>query len=304
MITLVSNNLTVKIRPQSAELSSIMSNDRQTEYLWQGDPAFWSGQAPILFPIVGALKDKKYTHAGRTYSLPQHGFARSCHAFNVVEHTTDKVGLRLVSDHETREVYPFEFELVITFSVKGNAICITHEVKNTGPDTMFFSLGGHPAFRCPLMAHEKWEEYQITFEQTETDVTWQISPDGLIGKNTRPVLNNQNVLPLSDNIFDNGALIFKNLKSRKAWLSHKKQGEIIGVEFTDFPYLGLWSKPGAPFVCIEPWHGIADSVDADGQLSHKEGIIALPAGEDVTKRYSITVSCENHGELTEGNRTT
>lgn len=289
MISIQNDLLSVSVRKTTAEICSIISLKTSCEYLWQGDPAYWSGQAPVLFPIVGALKDKLFSFGGKVYSLPQHGFARTCNGFEVSELTDSQVCLLLVSNEALRKQFPFDFELRITFTVGGSTLTILHEVRNTGSSTMYFSLGAHPAFRCPIDINEVYEDYYIDFGQPETDVTWQIAPDGLIGRESRSLLNNQQTLPLHHGIFDQGALIFKRLKTRTVALASRKSGRRVEVSFADFPYLGLWAKPGATFVCIEPWQGIADSVDADGRLDQKEGIVALSAGSASVMSYSIKI---------------
>ncbi|MBN3519102.1 aldose 1-epimerase family protein [Algoriphagus lutimaris] len=289
LFTIESDLLIVKINSKGMELSSIHSKTTKLEYLWQGDPQYWTGQAPILFPIIGALKDGKTMFQGKEYELPKHGFIRNSELGKVIKQEKDRLVFQVTSSPETLAIYPFHFVLEITFQVIGNCLEVKHLVKNTGEQDMYYSLGGHPAFACPIHTGEKYDEYAIEFPEVEQDHTWLIQPNGLIGNEGDQILNNSNLIPLQEHIFDADALIFKHLKSKKASLVHQKQRPVLEVEFEDFDYLGIWAKPGAPFVCIEPWLGIADSVNASGKLIDKEGIRKLSPGNSEIKSYQIRI---------------
>lgn len=284
-----SESLQVSVKHKGMELSSIISKATGQEHLWQGDPQFWTGQAPILFPNIGALKNGKTSYRGTEYTLPKHGVVRNSNQAKLIQHLPDTLVFRFDSSPETLEVYPFIFSLEITFRLSGNCLEVSHQVSNLDSQDLYYSLGGHPAFACPLLPGEQLEDYQIEFPQAELDNTWMITPEGLIGEKGEMMLNSTKELPLHAHIFDKDALIFKGLKSREVSLSHRKKGPIVKMEFGDFDYLGIWAKPGASFVCLEPWLGIADSEHHSGQLDGKEGIRRLAAGASETKKFSIGI---------------
>jgi galactose mutarotase-like enzyme len=193
------------------------------------------------------------------------------------------------SNAETLAVYPFDFSLEVKFQLSGKCLEISHEVHNLDSKEMFYSIGGHPAFNCPLLTGEELEDYFIGFPEIEKDSTWMIAEDGLIAEKGEKVLDFTREIPLHAHLFDKDALIFKNLKSNEVSLNHRKRGSVLRLEFEDFDYLGIWAKPGAPFVCLEPWLGIADSIDHSGLLAEKEGIRILAPGETETKIFRIWI---------------
>jgi galactose mutarotase-like enzyme len=287
--TIESESLRVSVKDKGMELSSILSKITGQEYLWQGDPQVWTGQAPVLFPIIGALKNGKTRFREKDYALPKHGFVRNSNQAKLIQHLPDSLVFRFESSPETLAVYPFIFALEVSFRLSGNCLAIAHQVYNLGDQTMYYSLGGHPAFTCPLLPGEYLEEYKIEFPQSERDNTWLITPEGLIGEKGEMILNDTQVIPLHARIFDHDALIFKDLKSREVSLSHRKRGPVLKMEFGDFDYLGIWAKPGASFVCLEPWLGIADSVHHSGKLAEKEGIRSLAPDTSETKKFTIEI---------------
>ncbi|WP_144605146.1 aldose 1-epimerase family protein [Algoriphagus algorifonticola] len=290
MIHQIENSeLAVKVNTKGIELSSIHSKSTGIEHIWQGDPSFWNGQAPILFPIIGALKDGKTEYDRKFYKIPKHGIVRNSIKPVLLDKTNESLTFSMRWDEETLLSYPFKFELKVIFSLKGRTLEVLHEVTNHGPETMYFSLGGHPAFNCPIHKGEVYEDYFIKFEEKETDSTWPVLENGLIGKEPLPMLKATNKLQLHANLFDKDALILKNLKSREVSLVSEKNGPVLSMSFQDFDYLGIWAKPKAPYVCIEPWLGIADSIDSDGKLTHKEGMIQLGPQNKSTKKYSVSI---------------
>lgn len=287
--TIESESLQVQVRLKGMELSSIRSKTSKLEYLWQGDSRYWTGQAPVLFPIIGALKGGKTSHQGNDYALPKHGFVRNSDHVKLVNQQPDQLVFRMDSNSETLAVYPFTFTLEVRFQLLGKCLEVSHKVFNLGEKDMYYSLGGHPAFNCPLLSGEKLEDYLIEFPEKEKDSTWMITPEGLIGEKGELVLDETKEIPLHAHLFDRDALIFKQLKSREVSLSHRQRGPVVKLEFEDFDYLGIWAKPGAPFVCLEPWLGIADSADHSGLLAEKEGIRMLAPGETETKTFRIWI---------------
>lgn len=287
--TIESESLRVQVNEIGVELSSIQSKSTGQEYLWQGSPEYWTGQAPVLFPIVGALKEGKTNYQGKDYYLPKHGFVRDSSLSRLVAQLPNQLVFQVDSNEETRSMYPFEFRLELSFTLIGSRLEVSHRVSNTGAGELYYSLGGHPAFNCPIDSGEKLEDYLIEFPEVEQDHIWLITDQGLIGEKGETVLNHSKTIPLHAHIFDQDALIFKNLKSKSVALAHRERGSWIKMEFSDFDYLGIWAKPGAPFVCLEPWLGIGDSHDHSGKLQEKEGIRVLAPGHSEVKSYRITI---------------
>lgn len=287
---LVSSDLSIEVNEIGMELCSIKSNLSQTEYIWQADPTIWKGSAPVLFPIIGALKNGYTLINGKEYSMPKHGLVRNSTKPKLIEKSESSLKFRLTWDHESLQNYPFKFELDMVFRLEGKTLTIEHIVTNLGNEIMPYSIGAHPAFNCPLVGGEEYEDYSLEFEQKETDFTWMVEPNGLIGLDQKLVLDNTKTLPLNKHLFDDDALIFKGLKSREVKLCHKSKGAILSVKFDDFDYLGIWAKPGAPFVCIEPWLGIGDSSDSNQNFTEKEGLLFVEPNQGETKSYSITVA--------------
>ena len=273
-----------------AELTSITSRRTGQNFIWSGDPEIWANHSPVLFPIVGGLKDNTYYYKNKAYSLPRHGFIRNNNKIRLAHQTDASLSFMLTFDHDTLTSYPFEFEFTITYTLLANRIIVSHLVKNQGNEDMFFSVGAHPAFRCPLHDGESYEDYYLEFEKPETDSTWLLSQNGLVLSESKPILHNTNILHLNRAMFDNDALIFKNLESRQISLRSTKSPQVITLQYEDFPYLGLWAKPDAPFVCIEPWLGIADSIDTNQNLETKEGILTLKAKHHFMAAYSVEIN--------------
>jgi galactose mutarotase-like enzyme len=286
--TVESDDLKVVIQKEGAELCSVISKKSGTEYIWQADPQVWGSYAPNLFPIIGGLKEGKYRYKGSWYEMPKHGFIRRNENLIVEEISTNSVLFVLQSDEATKEIYPFDFQFRIQYSVTGNTLTVSHQVNNAGKEDLLFSLGGHPAFNCPIHSNAKYEDYHLEFEHQEHAATHLLDINkGLVSNETELVLNNSTRLPLHKNLFDRDALIFKNLKSNSVSLVHKNKGKVLSMDFSDFPYLGIWAKPNADYVCIEPWLGIADSVSHNQNLEEKEGIISLPKNQKFSAEYSI-----------------
>jgi galactose mutarotase-like enzyme len=284
-----SADLQVEVNPIGMELSSIRSKHSNQEYLWQGNPEFWTGQAPVLFPIIGALKNGQFNFQGKSYELPKHGFVRNSSKPKLIESGENYLKMGMTWDEETLKMYPFKFRLELKFLLEGKTLHIQHHIINEGDETMHYSIGGHPAFNCPLHENERYEDYYLEFEKEETEATWLIDPSGLISLEQKPMLDHTKNLSLHSHLFDQDALVFKKLESREVSLYSRNSGPVLKVNFADFDYLGIWAKPNAPFVCLEPWLGIADSEDINQNFEEKEGILKLDAGQSDQKSYSITI---------------
>ena len=257
--------------------------------MWRADPDVWNSTAPILFPIVGGLKDNEFLWKGEKYGLRRHGFIRENSAIALTGITADSLTFGMSTSKETLKIFPFEFEFSIKYELEGSKIRAIHQITNPGESTLFFSVGGHPGFKCPIHADEKYEDYYLEFEYIENSSTWLLHEDGTVLNQTAPVFHNSNIIPLTHELFIKDALIFKDLKSRKVTLKSKKSKQTLSVSFEDFPYLGIWAKPNGEYVCIEPWCGIADKFDTDQRFETKEGIVQLEAGAVFEVTYVIEI---------------
>lgn len=279
----------IAVNPLGAELCSFLDTKTMVEYIWQADPQVWPRHAPVLFPIVGKLPENTYTYKGKTYHLSQHGFARDLR-FTVVEETDNSLSFELQDSPGTHGQYPFPFLLQISYLLQANKLTVDYQVSNPGEEEMYFSIGMHPGFNCPLHAAERFTDYFLEFEQPETLVR-HLLVKGLLNGETETVLENKNVLPLRDDLFAKDALVLKSFKSQYLTLKSNAHPNQVKIGFSGFPYLGIWSKPvGASFVCIEPWHGIAGTIGASADLAEKEGIIRLEPEADFACSYTIEVS--------------
>jgi galactose mutarotase-like enzyme len=289
MVKIENDTLEIIINPRGAELSSIYNKMAELEYMWSGDPAIWGKKSPVLFPIVGTLKENIYYYKNTTYQLSRHGFARDMD-FVVFEHTDARVVFRLVSDESTMQKFPFSFVFDIIYKLDGNTISVSYRVQNTNDDTMYFSVGGHPAFRLPFTDDTDYSDYYLEFSEQENVGRWPISKDGLLELFTLPILDNANQLALHRELFYKDAIVFKDLRSNRVILRSSKTAHSIEMNFAGFPYLGIWAHKNADFICIEPWCGIADSVNSNQDIMTKEGINSLVANAVFQQSWSITIS--------------
>lgn len=294
-ITLQNEFLKVEAVEKGAELISIKTVRDGAEYLWTAKSDIWARHAPILFPIIGKIKDNTYRINDNTYNLTQHGFARDMD-FKVVENTNDKIIFKLTYDEETLAKYPYKFELMVKYELKDNKIEVSYNVKNVDNQEIYFSIGAHPGFNCPVIGGDtekeelKFEDYYFEFEKRETVSILPIDENGLLKESSAPFLYDSNIIHLKRELFKKDALIFKNLTSRKVSLKNIKNSRAVTVVFDGFPYLGLWSKPqGAPFVCIEPGFGHADFENFNGDFREKEGVLKLLSNQEFNCKYAIKI---------------
>lgn len=279
-ITITNQKLTAVINPFGAELTSLRDNNQ--EYIWEGNPEFWGKHSPVLFPIVGTLKDNTYSHNGKQYSMTRHGFARDNH-FAVKEHNSRSVTFSLRSNIQTKQQFPFDFELELTYTLKDSTLQLQYTIKNTGTGDMPFSIGAHPAFSLP----GNFGDYSLQFEKQENLLSSQLEND-LISDKTVNIPSTDGNLPLSYTLFENDALIFKTLVSKTIEIA-KNGVAFLKIAFHDFPHLGIWTKKDAPFICIEPWQGYSDTYTSTGVLANKEGIIILNPDKEFNVAFSIEI---------------
>lgn len=269
--------LKIQIDPKGAELRSAYRKDHQLEYMWSADPAVWPRVSPVLFPIVGRLKNDQYRYEGNTYTLSQHGFARNMD-FEVLANTSNTAVFLLESNDATRENYPFDFQLLLSYTLLDEVLELQYEVINKGNEKMYFSLGMHPGFKIPLKSNEQYSDYYIETNNKENAERYLIE-GGLISENREAVFQDSQRIDLNLNLFNRDALVFKNLKSTELSIRSKNHSHGISLQAHDFPYYGIWAQKGAEFVCLEPWCGIADVVEANGDIKMKEGIQVLASSE-------------------------
>ena len=282
MTTIIKNSvLTAEIKHFGAELISLKTNLNK-EYIWEGNPDFWGKHSPILFPIVGTLKNNSFHHNGMEYHLSRHGFARDME-FELTDATENSATFSIQSSDETLKVYPFEFELQLIYTLDKNNLFIAYKVINKGKSTMPFAIGAHPAFALP----NQFENYAIAFEKEEP-LEYYLLEDDLISNNTKQLEVHNKQIPLTFKLFENDALIFKTLQSDSLTIL-ENENPILRVHFKDFPSLGIWTKMNAPFLCIEPWFGYSDTNENSGNLLEKEGIQILKADETFHSKFSIEV---------------
>ncbi|MDF2188751.1 aldose 1-epimerase family protein [Paraflavitalea sp. CAU 1676] len=288
MFTIESPAIKAVINPKGAELTSLVHKEYAQEYMWSGDPAFWGKYSPVLFPIVGTLKNNQFFYKDQPYTLPRHGFARD-QQFAVETQAPDAITFLIKSNEESLKVFPFHFEFRIRYTALGNSLAVTYEVTNTGKEEMYFSVGGHPAFRVPLTGDTSYDDYVLSFEREETAPRWPISPDGLIDEPAQTLLQGTRQLPLTKALFQKDALVLKALKSSRISLRSEKTNHGIDMDFPGFPFFGIWAAKNADFVCLEPWCGIADGVGASQQITEKEGINKLKPKEVFTRTWTVSV---------------
>ena len=282
-------NTTLSTDTLGAQLSSFKIGD--LEYIWQRDPAFWSGSAPILFPIIGELKGEGKTTIinGKPYHMSIHGFVSGMD-FKVVKSAEDSVALKVDANEETLKMYPFKFSLETEYKVFENGFSQTFKVKNNGEEDMPFFVGAHPGFNVPLLEGDSFEDYTLEFPKTEKNEAYRIDVDGLVDDSWfDEVLKEGRIIPLDHSLFDKGALIFQKLNSHSIKL-YNKEGKGVRMDFPEFDYFGVWQMPEkkSPYLCLEPWTGMNDCYSEDGVYTNKRGVQFLKMGEEKIFTFTVT----------------
>jgi galactose mutarotase-like enzyme len=284
---LKSSVLTVSLNYFGAEINSVKNADG-LEFIWQAKKNIWPRHTPVLFPIVGKLKDNIYFFEGKSYELSQHGFARD-KEFELIKSNGSSCVFQLRASDETKRVYPFDFIFQISYSLSQNKLITSYKVINSSTQELFFGVGAHPGFNCPLLPNENFEDYFLDFgsslfEQTELN-------NGLRSTSKKILHLKENKLQLSKTLFDNDALVFENRQVNKMSLRSEKSNHSITLLCDNWPYFGIWSKKGCTeFVCLEPWFGIADKETTDQAFETKDGILQLSPGKEFNCSFSLTFS--------------
>jgi len=275
---LKNNELTVKVNSFGAELSSVFSIENNIEYIWQAKPEIWPRHAPHLFPIVGKLKDSCYIFLNKNYQLPQHGFARD-NEFKCIEQHETSLTFELKASDETLKIFPFDFSLKINYTLIENKLLTNYEVFNPDSSELYCSIGAHPAFNCPLQQDESFNDYSILFPDKK-ELVINTLHEGLIKNETKTQILNNNKLSVSKSLFDNDALVFMNSQIEKISLVSEKTSHGVTMECFNWPFFGIWTKKNTEyFICLEPWHGIADAESSDFNFKNKTGIMTLAPQE-------------------------
>jgi len=287
MITLSNDKLTARIALLGAEIKSLLEITTGRELIWPGNKEFWNRSSPVLFPIVGKLKDNAYFYKGQRYEMSQHGFARDL-PFTVVEKEANRVLLRLESNPLTFEKYPFDFSLDIEYELRGYLLQVSYKVHNPAKEIMLFSLGAHPGFYCSAISDKTQVKATMRLPLSQELLVYRLK-DGLLQEDASEGLmaSLEARIDLTDELIESDAMIFK--RSIGPWIDLYVPNQAGRIRFTakNWPYFGIWSKKGSPFVCLEPWYGVADSLSTNQQLEDKEGIIKLAGGKSWTAEWCV-----------------
>jgi galactose mutarotase-like enzyme len=288
-MTILENEfLKVAISPKGAQLTSVYNKQTGVEQLWQADADVWPWHAPNLFPIVGGLLNDELHVDGQTYPMKRHGFARTSE-FILLERDDVHAGFSLPNCEKTLEVYPYKFDFQVLYTLIDNALRVTYKLINRDRKKVYFSVGGHPAFNVPFNAGENYEDYYVEFEVQENLETHLLNTNGNFTGETHPVPTPNKRLQLTRDLFNADALVFKNLASRMVTIKSDKHDKTLSLEFPHFNYLGLWAKPGADFLCIEPWLGCADSTGEPKDIRDKELIQKADVGHVFEASFYISI---------------
>ena len=281
-----SENLMVTINDQGAEIVKIHGTTKSIDYLWNGDPSVWPKTSPVLFPVIGGLKENTYTYDGKKYNMNRHGFCRES-VFTVTEQTKSVITFTLEANEYTLSQYPFAFRFSVKHEIKDNQLFVSYIVENLDTKPMLFSVGAHPGFYVPIHSTSSFEDYYLLFSSVENTGRYLINKEGLIENTPTPLLQNTDRLLLTRELLNNDALVFKTLKSTSISLLSNTSEYGFKYTFHGFPYMGIWQPKDAPFLCIEPWCGLGDTVGSSYAMEEKEGMNELPVGETFVRSWDV-----------------
>lgn len=284
--TLSTGKIAVVIDDHGAQLSSIKNLSTDTEYLWAADPTYWNRHAPHLFPIVGKLKGDQYLYNNTSYTMSQHGFIRD-QLFDCISEKDTSLSFVFHSNDETKSIYPFDFNFYVIYSLNESTVDVTYRVENLNDDKMFFSVGAHPGF----LYTGELEDYIIEFESVESNESYRLTDDFMVSTQATevPFEKDKKTIAITKELFNEGVYIFKHPKSNWVALKNIKTGQAVTLNFKGWKYLGIWSPPGAPFVCLEPWYGLADIEKASSDFTEKEGIEVLAGKATFECTHTMTI---------------
>lgn len=281
---LESAHLKVIINSFGAELCSVKNNN-SVEFIWQANKEVWARHAPVLFPIVGKLKENFFVYENTKHELSQHGFARDMD-FELIEDSSNSCTFELTSIPETLKKFPFDFVFQINYLLQENKLITNYKVINPSHKSLLFCVGAHPGFNCPLLPNESFNDYYLEFEKNTYKLTEL--DNGLRTDVKKNLILTDNKLFLNKDVFSKDALVFENNQINKISLCSVKSDRKITLESKDWPYFGIWSKTGnAEFVCLEPWYGIADESKTNNELIKKEGMIELAPNAEFNCSFSL-----------------
>ncbi len=288
---LKNSEIAIGVESLGAELKSLRKLDTGTEYMWCADARYWNRTSPILFPFVGSAKDKKYRTKGQTYTMTQHGFARDME-FELLSRTETEIWFGLHSSQETLEKYPYDFFLKLGYRIEGCRVCVLWQIENPGREILPFSIGGHPAFNCPIDKDTARSAYFLDFGNVDQVVSTKISKNGLALDGREAYVLEDGILPLGDHLFDHDALVIEDSQTDTVSLCRPDKSSYVKVTM-DAPLFGVWSPagdPATPFVCIEPWYGRCDSEDFTGTLEERKWGNQIAPGEIWEASYTIEIA--------------
>lgn len=289
MITIENEFLKVAIRAKGAEITSIYNKKTGLEHIWQATAEVWGWHAPNLFPVVGECAQEEILIDGKSYPMSRHGFARTS-VFSLIDSTDVHAKFSLLYNDDTLAVYPYKFAFQVLYDLFDSELRVSYKVINYDDQTIYFSVGAHPAFNIPFFKDEVYADYYLEFEQEEELHKHLLTKGGLFSGGTELVPLDGNKLPLTTGLFAQDALVFKNLASQSIHIKSKNHPHQVTVKYPQFNYMGIWAKSGAPFVCIEPWLGCADTEGKTGELKDKEAIHSLELGHVFEADFTIGVN--------------
>jgi galactose mutarotase-like enzyme len=288
MFELENDKIQVTISSFGAELTKLYSKETNLDYLWNGNAKFWKRHAPILFPIVGKLKNHTYFINKKKFYLPQHGFARDLD-FKLIHQSELEATFELLFSDKTLEIYPYKFKLLVSYNLDNNKLTTTYKVENLDNKPILFSIGGHPAFKCPLVKESSFSDYYIEFENEESPLLYSLNKVNGLRIETPSKTELPKQLPISYDLFKDDALIYKNIKSNIISLKSTKHEHGLNFHFSDWEYFAFWTKKDAPFICFEPWMGAADLETTNQDFTTKDGIIELDINKEFKQHYAIEI---------------
>jgi galactose mutarotase-like enzyme len=279
----------INILKQGAQLCKFINKLNNEDVLWNGNPDFWAKHSPILFPNIGKIKNDFYSINTQTFQLPKHGFVKDVE-WDLVNIDTDSITLKTCSTSKTLEIFPFDFELIVSFILSAKGLKVEHLVKNTGLTNLYFSIGAHPAFKIPFHPNSNLNDYDLHFEKNEICNELNLTPDGFLLNTQNNLLNQNSTIPLNEDLFYQDTVIIPDLQSRKLIVKHQKINEKqLVFSWHNFNYLAIWKPKNAPFICLEPWQGLPDYNQHDGNWLNKKGNDCLLPNEFKMYTWEIEI---------------